>query len=132
MHAQERKRYPQLVEIAARVPSNSELTKEDFQGHLAELDKSLRSVPATAQVQPPSPLCSALEAPRAQKGARWSALSQVHLWQKHFTPASGHGWEMQNVEVCCLACVGGASGGPLSGKAVQKAPHLWLRCARIL
>ena len=51
VHSQERKRYPQLIEIAARVPPNSELTKEDFQGHLAELDKSLRSVPATAQVQ---------------------------------------------------------------------------------
>jgi len=47
---QERKRYPQLIEIAARVPPNSELTKEEFQDHLAELDKSLRSVPATAQV----------------------------------------------------------------------------------
>ncbi len=54
LRAQERKRYPQLIEIAARVPPNSELTKEDFQGHLAELDKSLRSVPATAQVQPPA------------------------------------------------------------------------------
>lgn len=47
---QERKRYPQLVEIAARVPPDSLLTREDFQSHLAELDKSLRSVPATAQV----------------------------------------------------------------------------------
>ena len=47
---QERKRYPQLVEVAARVPPDSLLTREDFQSHLAELDKSLRSVPATAQV----------------------------------------------------------------------------------
>lgn len=66
LHAQERKRYPQLIEIAARVPSNSELTKEDFQGHLAELDKSLRSVPATAQVQPPFPV-PASEASAAER-----------------------------------------------------------------
>ena len=49
---QERKKYPQLIEIAARVPPNKLLNREDFKDALAELDKSLRSVPATAQVQP--------------------------------------------------------------------------------
>lgn len=44
------KKYPQLAEIAARVPKNTVLTKEAFLKHLEELDKSLRSVPATAQV----------------------------------------------------------------------------------
>ena len=39
------------MEIAARVPPDSLLNREDFKTHLAELDKSLRSVPATAQVQ---------------------------------------------------------------------------------
>lgn len=52
--AQECKKYPQLAEIAARVPPGAMLTKEEFQGHLSELDKSLRSLPATAQaVLPP-------------------------------------------------------------------------------
>ncbi|CAK0749843.1 hypothetical protein CVIRNUC_001942 [Coccomyxa viridis] len=46
----ERKKYPQLIEIAARVPPNKLLNREDFKNALAELDKSLRSVPATAQV----------------------------------------------------------------------------------
>ena len=45
---QERKKYPQLIEIAARVPPNKLLNREDFKNALAELDKSLRSVPATA------------------------------------------------------------------------------------
>ena len=75
VHAQERKRYPQLIEIAARVPPNSELTREDFQGHLAELDKSLRSVPATAQVQRPFPL-PASEAPGAVRAALRGACSK--------------------------------------------------------
>ena len=48
---QERKKYPQLIEIAARVPPNKLLNREDFKNTLAELDKSLRSVPATAQVR---------------------------------------------------------------------------------
>ena len=48
-HVQECKKYPQLAEIAARVPPNAMLTKEEFQEHLSELDKSLRSLPATAQ-----------------------------------------------------------------------------------
>ncbi|EIE24243.1 FAD/NAD(P)-binding domain-containing protein [Coccomyxa subellipsoidea C-169] len=43
------KKYPQLAEIAARVPKNTVLSKEAFLKHLEELDKSLRSVPATAQ-----------------------------------------------------------------------------------
>ncbi|CAL8462201.1 g1732 [Coccomyxa elongata] len=43
------KKYPQLAEIAARVPKNTMLSKEAFRKHLEELDKSLRSVPATAQ-----------------------------------------------------------------------------------
>lgn len=46
------KKYPQLAEIAARVPKNTVLTKDAFRAHLEELDKSLRSVPATAQVHP--------------------------------------------------------------------------------
>ncbi len=48
--AQNVKKYPQLAEIAARVPKNTVLSKEAFLKHLEELDKSLRSVPATAQV----------------------------------------------------------------------------------
>jgi hypothetical protein len=47
---QECKKYPQLAEIAARVPPDAQLSKEEFQEHLKELDKSLRSLPATAQV----------------------------------------------------------------------------------
>jgi hypothetical protein len=46
---QNTKKYPQLAEIAARVPETAVLTLEEFRAHLEELDKSLRSVPATAQ-----------------------------------------------------------------------------------
>ncbi len=49
-NAQNVKKYPQLAEIAARVPKNTMLSIEAFRKHLEELDKSLRSVPATAQV----------------------------------------------------------------------------------
>ena len=62
---QECHKYPQLAEIAARVPPDAQLSKEQFQAHLQELDKSLRSLPATAQVRVPSiggqtwPLCEA-------------------------------------------------------------------------
>ncbi len=58
-HAQNVKKYPQLAEIAARVPKNTVLSKEAFRNHLEELDKSLRSVPATAQVPSHCPIQSA-------------------------------------------------------------------------
>ena len=51
---QECHKYPQLAEIAARVPPDAQLSKEQFQAHLQELDKSLRSLPATAQVCMPT------------------------------------------------------------------------------
>ena len=88
-HAQERKRYPQLIEIAARVPPNSELTKEDFQGHLAELDKSLRSVPATAQVRTPAFVIVVHRHPKVRGVVRQTALLSMQLWQRILAHALG-------------------------------------------